>query len=363
MVSNYGWTLFNFRRRLIAALLAHDIDVAVQTEFDGYEGKLGLPAARVLPLKIDRKGVNPFRDLRTLLSVWRAIRSFRAELCLLFTIKPIVYGGLACRLSCTSYVANVTGLGTAFIGRRWLRWIAVLLYRISLRSAHRVFFQNNTDLELFVHQKIVKAGQAALLPGSGVDLERFEAAAYPAGPEIRFVLIARMLWDKGVGEFASAARLARRANPQARFQLLGPVDAVNRSAIPRETIQQWVREGTLEYLGETDDVRPFIAAAHCVVLPSYREGTPRSLLEAAAMGRPVIATDAVGCRDVVDQRSTGLLCAAGDANDLARRIIEMASLSPHQRADMGLRGRRKVEQQYDERVVIQRYVELLRELA
>jgi glycosyltransferase involved in cell wall biosynthesis len=362
MVSNYGWTLFNFRRRLIEALLNEGLDVWVQTEYDGYETRLGLPPTRTLPLDIDRKGVNPLRDLRTVASVLRAIRTVNADVCLLYTIKPIVYGGLACRVARVPYVANVTGLGTAFIGKRWIRRVAIFLYRAGLRSASRVFFQNNTDMALFLAQGMARPEQSSLLPGSGVDLERFSLTPYPDGQNISFLLIARLLRDKGVGEFVKAAQSVKISFPQTRFQLLGPVDAINRTAVSRDTINGWVREGIVEYLGETDDVRPFIAAAHCIVLPSYREGTPRSLLEAAAMGRPVIATDAVGCRDVVDDGSTGLLCKVADAEDLARMMREMLALSARDRAEMGLRGRVKVERVYDERNVINEYLQLVRSL-
>jgi glycosyltransferase involved in cell wall biosynthesis len=362
MVSNYGWTLFNFRRRLIEALLEDGLDVWVQTEFDGYETRLGLPTTRTLPLDIDRKGANPYRDLRTVRSVSRAIRKVKADVCLLYTIKPIVYGGLACRAARIPYVANVTGLGTAFIGKRWVRSIAIMLYKAGLRSAHRVFFQNNTDMQLFLEQGMARSRQCSLLPGSGVDLDRFSVSPYPNHQDVRFLLVARLLRDKGVEEFVQAARIVRGSAPQVQFQLLGPLDVVNRTAIARKTINEWVQEGVVEYLGETDDVRPFIAAADCVVLPSYREGTPRSLLEAGAMGRPVIATDAVGCRDVVDEGRTGLLCKVGDPEDLARSILAMLSLSVKDRAEMGLRGRNKMERVYDERIVVNEYLQLVRAL-
>jgi glycosyltransferase involved in cell wall biosynthesis len=362
IVSNYGWTLFNFRRRLIDTLLNESLDVWIQTEFDGYESRLGLPPTRTLPLDIDRKGVSPFRDVCTVGSVLRAIRTVNADVCLLYTIKPIVYGGVACRIARIPYVANVTGLGTAFIGKRWIRWIAILLYRTGLRSASRVFFQNKVDMALFLEHGMARPEQSSLLPGSGIDLDRFSVAPYPDSQDMSFLLIARMLRDKGVGEFVEAARIVRTTFPQTRFQLLGPVDAVNRTAVSRDTINSWVREGIVEYLGETDDVRPFIAAAHCIVLPSYREGTPRSLLEAAAMGRPVIATDAVGCRDVVDDGSTGFLCKVADAEDLARSMVAMLALSVKDRAEMGLKGRTRVERVYDERIVINEYLQLVRSL-
>jgi glycosyltransferase involved in cell wall biosynthesis len=362
MVSNYGWTLFNFRKRLITELADHGLEVFVQTEFDGYEQRLALPAARVLPLEIDRKGINPFRDALTVFSVLGAIKKIKPAACLFFTIKPIVYGGVACRIARIPYVSNVTGLGTAFIGRRWIRSVAVFLYRVGLRSAARVFFQNRTDLELFISEGMVRPEQAALLPGSGVNLTRFATAPYPQREEVRFLLIARMLWDKGVGEFIDAARIVKKANVRARFQLLGPVDAVNRTAVPRDKIDNWVREGLVEYLGETDDVRPFIAAADCIVLPSYREGAPRSLLEAAAMGRPVITSDSIGCRHVVEDRRTALVCRVRDSKDLADKMMEMLSFSPVERADIGLKGREKMEREYDEKVVIQRYIETVRAL-
>jgi glycosyltransferase involved in cell wall biosynthesis len=362
MVSNYGWTLFNFRRRLIETLQNEGLDVWIQTEFDGYETKLGLPPTRTLPLNIDRKGLNPYRDLRTVGSVLRAVRTVKADVCLLYTIKPVVYGGIACRVARVPYVANVTGLGTAFIRKRWIRSIAILLYRKVLRSAHRVFFQNRTDMQLFLQQGMARPEQCSLLPGSGVDLDRFSVSPYPEGQRKRFLLVARLLRDKGVGEFVQAARIVKASYPEVRFQLLGPVDVVNRTAIARQTIDDWIREGIVEYLGETDDVRPFIAAADCVVLPSYREGTPRSLLEAGAMGRPVIATDAVGCRDVVDDGSTGLLCKVADAEDLARKTLTMISLSARERAEMGLRARSKVERVYDERIVIDEYMRVVRSL-
>jgi glycosyltransferase involved in cell wall biosynthesis len=334
----------------------------VQTEFDGYEQRLGVPEARVLPLKIDRKGINPFRDAMTVFSVLSAIKRVKPAACLFFTIKPIVYGGLACRMAGIPYVSNVTGLGTAFIGRRWIRSVAVLLYRLGLRNAARVFFQNRTDLELFITERMVRREQAALLPGSGVDLTRFAVAPYPRREDVRFLLIARMLWDKGVAEFIDAARIVKSADPTARFQLLGPVDAVNRTAVPRANIDAWVREGIVEYLGETEDVRPFIAAADCVVLPSYREGSPRSLLEAAAMGRPVITSDGIGCRHVVEDQRTALVCRVRDSRDLAEKMMQMLSLTTAERAAMGMKGREKMEREYDETIVIEQYMETLRTL-
>jgi glycosyltransferase involved in cell wall biosynthesis len=216
-------------------------------------------------------------------------------------------------------------------------------------------------MELFLGRKLVREDQAALLPGSGISLDKFKPAAHPQAEtsNFRFLLIGRLLWDKGVGEFIEAARLVRASHPQARFQLLGQLGADNRTAVPPVQLASWVNEGTVEYLGTTDDVRPFIQAADCLVLPSYREGLPRVLLEGSAMGKPVIATDVPGCRDVVQHRQTGLLCAVRSAEALAAAMIEMMELAPAERADMGARGRMRVEHEFCETKVVERYMAAL----
>jgi glycosyltransferase involved in cell wall biosynthesis len=343
LISNYAWTVFNFRRGLIQHLARQGHEIHVQTEFDGYESRLGLPVDHVLPLQIDRKGMNPLRDLATLFSIVRAMRRLRPDVCLLFTIKPVIYGGMAATLLSRRYISNITGLGTAFLSGSWLRRTAETLLRISQRKADRVFFQNDEDLSEFVQRQVVSPRIASSLPGSGVDTARFSLMPPP--------------------EFVQAARLVRKRLPATRFQLLGPFNVVNRTAIAQEEVRSWVDEGVIEYLGETDDVKPFLEAADCIVLPSYREGMPRSLLEAAATGRPVIASDVPGCRQAVEHGKTGFLCRPMDAADLAARLEEMASLPPEERLRMGERGRHKVESEFDERVVLERYAAVIREIA
>jgi len=234
------------------------------------------------------------------------------------------------------------------------------LYRLALGRSAKVFFQNNDDCQMFITGGLVRAEVADLLPGSGVDLSRFSVVplgtACGAERTFRFLLIARMLWDKGVGEFAEAAKLIRDRWPQAECCLLGFMDVKNPGAISRAQMDSLVATGVI-YLGVSDDVRLQLAAADCVVLPSYyREGTPRTLLEAAAMGRPIITTDAVGCREVVDDGVNGFLCKPRDAVDLAATMELMLSLTYSQRAEMGLRGRAKMEAEFDEQIVIDNYL-------
>jgi glycosyltransferase involved in cell wall biosynthesis len=237
--------------------------------------------------------------------------------------------------------------------------VARLLYKSAFSRMPVVFFQNEDDRALFLSGRLVRDRQARLLPGSGIDLSRFVRAPLPErqqGEQV-FLLIARLLRDKGVGEFVQAARQLRVRFPRIRFQLLGAAGDENRTAFDRASVERWVGERIVEYLGETDDVRPFIAQADCVVLPSYREGMPRTLLEAAAMGRPMVASDVPGCRQIVRDGDTGLLCPPRDAEGLARAIEHMVELGADAREVMGRRARTLVEREFDVGRVVDAYLE------
>jgi glycosyltransferase involved in cell wall biosynthesis len=220
-----------------------------------------------------------------------------------------------------------------------------------------VFFQNDDDLDLFVQARLVKPDVAERLPGSGVDTCKFAPVETGQTHEgFRFLLASRMLWDKGIGEFVDAARPIRRRHPNVQCQLLGFLDVPNPTVISKAQMQAWVDEGIVTYLGTSDRVETLMQAADCIVLPSYREGLSRSLLEAASLGKPIIATDAVGCRDVVDDGINGFLCKPRDAEDLAGKMTQMIGLSEAQRLAMGRRGREKMLREFDERIVIERYL-------
>jgi glycosyltransferase involved in cell wall biosynthesis len=277
-----------------------------------------------------------------------------------FTIKPNIYGSLAARALGIATINNVSGLGTAFIRQGLVTRVASTLYRLALRGSATVFFQNDEDRRQFIDARLVAPRQARLLPGSGVDLDRFRPLALPAGDApFTFLLVARLLWDKGVQEYVDAARSVRARHPDTRFQILGFTDVDNRTAVPRVTLDRWVGEGLIDYLGAADDVRPLIEAADCIVLPSYREGLPRSLLEASAMARPIVATDVPGVRDVVDDGVTGLLCAARSAPSLAEAMLAMIAMSPAERRAMGQAGRSRVEGGFGIGEVTRRYLEAI----
>ena len=317
---------------------------------------------RRIGIHLDRSGLNPFSDLK-LLTVYRMLlKRLRPAAYLGYTIKPNIYGSIAAASLKIPAIPNVSGLGTTFMGSGPLRWIAILMYRFAFRRAAVVFFQNPEDMQLFVDLRIIESDRARLVPGSGIDLAQFQQVPLPLSAPV-FLLIGRLLRDKGVVEFVAAARLVREEFPDARFQLLGPIDERNRSAIRAAELHSWIEEGSVEYLGATDDVRPYIAAASVIVLPSYREGLPRSLLEGAAMGRPLIAADVAGCREVVEDGVNGYLCAPRDKAALARAMRNMAALQVDERAAMGQSGRRRVQERFSERFVIDAYLEALAELA
>ena len=295
-----------------------------------------------IPVEIDRKGLNPVADLRLLLKYRSILRQLRPAAYLSYTIKPNIYGSFAAASLGIPALPNVSGLGTAFIRGGGLQALVTRLYRVGFARAPVVFFQNQEDSSLFVGRRIVRPDQARVLPGSGVDLDFFLPAPLPPGPPV-FLFIGRLLRDKGVVEFVEAARELRREHPDARFQLLGGLDEGNRTGIRQVELDSWLADGIVEHLGTTDDVRPFIAAASAVVLPSYREGLPRSLVEGAAMGRPLIASDVAGCREVVIDGVNGYLCAVRDAASLALAMQRLLELPRATQVAMGQEGRRRVQ--------------------
>ena len=363
MTVNTCWNILNFRRPVVEALVQAGHAVTVLAPADDSVERLRALGCRVLPLAMDVKGLNPLRDLALMARFYRLFRAERPDVILSYTIKNNIFGAMAAQALRIPFLPNVSGLGTAFLSGGGLQRLVEALYRRAYARLPVVFFQNSEDRDLFVARGLVASGQGRVLPGSGIDLTRFAPAPYPkAGSAPVFLLIARLLRDKGVVEYVEAARQVKARHPAARFQLLGAVDAANRSAIDAETLRGWVAEGVVEHLGTTDDVRPFIAAADCVVLPSYREGAPRTLIEAAAMARPLIATDVPGCRAVVERGRSGLLCKVRDAGSLAEEMLRFLSLSRDERVAMGQAARAHMERDYDQARVVAAYLQAIGEV-
>ena len=354
--SNTCWSLYNFRAALIRALVERGDRVIALAPRDRYRDRLASLGCNVQHLELDNKGNNPWRDGRTLLAYFSTYRRIRPAVALHFTIKPVLYGAIAARSLGIPCVSTITGLGTAFIHHTPLTRLIEFLYRFSQSWPSRIFLQNSDDLRLFQQRRLANPVRTERLPGSGIDLARFAPVPFPRNCAPIFLLSGRLIWHKGVREFVEAARRVKSRRENVRFQLLGPLGVANRTAISTNELQHWVQEGVIEYLGETDDVRPRITAAHCVVLPSYREGLPRALMEAAAMGRPIITADSPGCREVVDDGESGYLCKPRDVGSLAEAMERILNLPESALRNMGLHGRAKMVNEFDERSVVERYL-------
>lgn len=362
IVLNSTWNLVNFRSGLIKALLSQGYQVVAVAPSDEYTSKLEALGCRFVPIPIDNKGLHPGRDLLLFCRLLRLLHNEKPDLYLGYTIKPNIYGSLAAHILGIPVINNVAGLGTVFMSENWLTHLVSALYRLAFLQSAKIFFQNNDDRQMFILRGLVSQSVTECLPGSGIDLVKFAPTPLPVHSCCRFILIGRMLWSKGVGEFVEAARLLKKRDVDAEFYLLGFLDVKNPAAISRTTIDEWVREGVITYLGATDNVWDEIVKVDCVVLPSfYGEGTPRALLEAAASARPIITTNSVGCRDVIDDGFSGYLCKPRDAFDLADKMAHIVAMSPQKREAMGMCGRHKAELEFDEQIVIRRYLEVIHE--
>jgi glycosyltransferase involved in cell wall biosynthesis len=292
-------------------------------------------------------------------------------LVLSFTPKANIYSAINAILFKIRFIPGVSGLGRAFIKKNIITIIVLLLYKLTFNKALKVFFENLDDKKLFISYKIISENEAIHVPGTGIDLKYFKPLEtnnsenlnnYKANlynQNTSFLLMARILWDKGIGEYVSAAREIRKIFPNVKFKILGFLDVSNPSAISRDIFNKWIEEDVIEFLGQTDDVRHFISESDCVVLPSYREGLPRTLLEAASMARPIITTNVPGCKDTLIDGLTGLLCEPANTNDLVSKICNFLLLSYEERLQMGSRGRQFIQENFDESIVINKYLKVI----
>lgn len=359
IVLNTSWNIYNFRRGLAQFLLdkGHQvIAIAPRDEYSDYLVEMG---CEFYPVKLERKGSNPLRDFDYMRQLFRVYKESNPDIILQFTIKPNIYGTLAAIPLRKLVINNVCGLGTVFLRDDLTSKIAKLLYKISFRYANKVFFQNEDDLQLFLEHNLIKKKITDLVPGSGIPLDKFHPADFQRNEIFTFLMIARLIYDKGILEYIEAIRTLRKKGLRAKFQILGFIDEDRNLGVSREQVQAWVDEGLIDYLGTTDHVAQFIEKADCVVLPSYREGTPRSLLEAAGMAKPLITTDIAGCRQTVVDGLNGFLCKVKDADDLALKMEEMYLLDNETLKGMGKASRIKVEKEFDEKIVIQKYSKIL----
>jgi glycosyltransferase involved in cell wall biosynthesis len=356
LFANTDWYLYNFRRDLAQALRERDDEVVLLSPAGDYAARLMEMGFRWEEFPLSRRGMNPFRELGTVRTLYRFYRMEKPDLVHHFTIKCVLYGSLAAHLAGVRAVVNsITGLGYLFLPggvmRNILRAMVSVWYRYVMRGT-QVIFENGEDQAAFLSHGFIRAEDGHLIPGVGVDINRFKPSLEPNGVPV-VLLAARLLWDKGVGEYVAASRRLRADGLQARFALAGRTDPGNPASIPVSQIESWQVEGCIEWWGWTEDMAAALAKANIVCLPSYREGLPTVLIEAAACGRAAIAADVPGCRDAVINDVTGLLVNAKDATSLANAIRRLVT-DPALRLSMGMAGRSLVEVKYaSDKIVVQ----------
>lgn len=357
--SNTSWYLWKFRKSTIEALLANNFHVICIAPLDNYSAKLTELGAEFIAVPMDGQSTNIFKELASLWAIFKIVVSKKPNFVFNFTIKMNVYVGLPCRLLGIPYANNVSGLGTAFLYEGWAFTLARFIYGITNQGAQKVFFQNEEDLQTFLSKGLAKAHKTILLPGSGVDLERFAFTPLPKNSPFTFIMIGRLIADKGVREYVRAAALVKRDYPNTKFILIGPSSVSNKSAITEAEIAAFKEEGVIDYLGEQADVLPWLQASHVLVLPSYREGMPRTVLEASSVGRPAIVSDVPGCRQSIIDGQTGWFCKVKDDNDLAEQMKKVMALDEQVLENFSRNSRRFAEENFSEKIVVERYLECL----
>lgn len=345
LVASIAWTLWNYRMSLINSLEAAGYEVLLFADADEACPKIAAHCkATFIPLRnINRKSLSPFRNFLLMAEMFRLFRRHKPDLLLFFTVRPNTLGNFAAAMAGIPSISTVEGMGIAGKNRPWLLWVTNLLYRLAFRFTQKVVFLNQEDYHEFVEQHLVNSNKATVIHGPGVDVHHFSPASTPPDQPLVFLFVARLLSEKGIREFAQAARILRQEGTNAVFQVLGSVDPGNPTTIDTSELLAWKAEGILQHLGFVDDVRPALAAADILVLLSYyREGLPRSILEAMAMEKVILTTDNVGCRDTVENGVNGYIIEPKNVPALAETMKKILLLSPEQRRNMGANSRRKV---------------------
>jgi glycosyltransferase involved in cell wall biosynthesis len=346
VLTNHSYMLYRFRLALLQKLQKQH-QVVLSMPFVGHEDDFAEAGFRCIETAIDRRGVDPIADLKLLRFYQKLLREEKPDLVITYSIKPNIYGGLACRMAGIPYVANVQGLGTAF-QRKGLAAFVTGLYTLALKKARVVFFENQVNAELFASRHIIRRDKIQLLAGAGVDLQMYAVAQYPENKVPRFLYLGRLMQEKGMDELFYAAYKLQEEGIPFVLDLVGFYEDAY-----KEQVEALCNCGIACFHGFQPDPRPFYQQADCVVLPSYHEGMSNVLLEAAAMGRPLITSDIPGCREAVEDGVSGLLCGVKDGQDLYEKMKFMAQLSPEERQAMGMAGRARMEQLFDKKAVVE----------
>lgn len=358
--SNIAWSIYNFRLKLLKSLQDDGHEIFTVAFKDEYAEKLKKEGFHFTGIRLNNNGKNPFEDLKNIYSYYKIYKEIGPDVICHNAIKPNIYGTIAAGMLNIPVINNISGLGTLFIKKSFSTQIAKLLYRFSQRNASKIFFQNKDDLNLFLENKLIDESKAQVIPGSGVDTSRFiPNAAKEEGLDFTFLFIGRLLYDKGIREYVETVKLLKSKYPKTKFNILGPLYENNATAISKETLTDWINSEEIIYLGQTDRVEEVMKEVDCVVLPSYREGMSKVLIEASSTGLPIVTTNVPGCRDVVIDNETGFLCEVKNSVDLADKMEKMLLLPREKRIKMGYKARERAIDVFDEKIIIGHYKEAI----
>jgi len=351
ILANFGMGLYNFRKEIIESLLERNHEVIISYPHDEYVPKFIELGCKFINTDVDRRGMNPIKDVFLFVQYSKNIKKVKPDVVLTYTIKPNIYGGLACQLTNTKYISTITGLGSAIENKGFLRTVTLSLYRLALRTARSVFFQNEKNKKIFEDERILK-GEGQIISGSGVNLSQFNYEPYPESSNtVELVYVGRIMRDKGMNELLAAIPLIKAKYSHVNFSLIGFCEEEYESQL-----RILEKQGLLIYQGKQNDVRPYIRQAHAIVLPSYHEGMSNVLLEAAATGRPILASNIPGCRETFDDNISGIGFDSKDTDSLIEAIEKFINLTHEEKAKMGYFGRQKIEQQFDRNIVVSKYI-------
>ena len=352
ILTNHSYMLYRFRTELIQTLMK-DHEVILSMPFVGHEEDFMAMGLKCIETEVDRRGINPKRDLKLFAFYRRLLKEEQPDMVITYSIKPNIYGGWACMLAGVPYCANVQGLGTAF-QKKGLAQMVTMMYKTALLKAKTVFFENQGNANEFLSRRIIPAKKVTVLNGAGINLENYPLVPYPENDRMHFLFLSRLMVEKGVGELLSATkRLHDELGDRVVLDLVGFYD----DEACQAQAEALIREGIAVFHGFQSEPRPYYAGTDCVVLASYHEGMSNVLLEAAATGRPVITSDIYGCREAVDEGITGLLCQPKDADSLYEQMKKMTLMTRQERMQMGIAARKKMERQFDKKVVVKNTVE------
>ena len=369
VIENGLFSTYTMRDGLMQRLLKEGYEVTILTHTNSFESQVEKTGLKVV--NIGSGNLNPVKVSKYIFNLYRALKRLQPDVCLTFSIRTAIWGNFLTRYLKIPTITNITGVGPLFTSQNFAYLVARSIYRFALQKTIKVFFQNFDDMNLFIEKKFVRREIAERIPGSGVDYKKFQPIYSEeklhrdhSSNGFNFLFIGRLIKDKGIFEFIDAARIVRKKYPNVIFNVIGPFwhQNLKSNTIKESDLKNWITEGIIDYQGEKKDVRKFIAAADCVVLPSYREGTSNILLEAASMERPIITSNTTGCKEIVEDNVTGFLCRVKDSIDLAEKMEKMLLLSTEEREKMGKKARGKIIKEFDKEIVLDAYLKVIEQV-